>query len=139
MISTPERILLFDGTCLFCDGAVRWLLERDPAGRLHFAPLQGELAAALRARHPEIPNDLDTAVLVERSEGEERVYLRSQAVLRALALLESPWRRAAWLRFLPRFLTDACYRLFAGLRYRLFGRLEHCLTPSPEERARFLD
>ena len=116
MISTPERILLFDGTCGFCDGAVRWLLERDPVGRLHFAPLQGELAAALRARHPEIPNDLDTAVLVERFEGEERVYLRSQAVLRALALLESPWRRAAWLRFLPRFLTDACYLLFAGLQ-----------------------
>jgi predicted DCC family thiol-disulfide oxidoreductase YuxK len=139
VISTPERILLFDGTCRFCDGAVRWLLERDPAGRLHFAPLQGELAAALRARHPEIPNDLDTAVLVERFEGEERVYLRSQALLRALALLESPWRRAAWLRFLPPILTDACYRLFAGLRYRLFGRFEHCRTPSPEERARFLD
>jgi predicted DCC family thiol-disulfide oxidoreductase YuxK len=135
----PERVLLFDGVCVFCDGAVRWLIARDPTVRLHFAPLQGETAAALCLRHPQIPEDLDTAVLVERIAGEERVLLRSAAVLRVLALLDSPWSRAAWLRVLPRFLTDVAYGLFARVRYRLFGRSAQCHVPTAEERLRFLD
>jgi len=134
----PELVLLFDGECGFCDRAVRWLLARDPAGRLHFAPLQGETAAALRARHPQIPLDLDTAVLVERIGSEERVHLRSRAVLRALELVEFPGWRLAWLRLLPRGLADAAYRWFARGRYRWFGRLDTCRIPGPEERARFL-
>lgn len=134
----PERVLLFDGLCLFCDGAVRWLVERDPSARLHFAPLQGETAAALRRRHPEIPEDPETAVLVECVGGEERIHLRSAAVLRALAELDSPWRRAAWLGALPRFLTDAAYALFARFRYRLFGRRENCGVPSGKARLRTL-
>ena len=135
----PERVLLFDGLCRFCDGAVCWLLERDPQARLHFASLQGATAAELRARHKEIPEDLDTVVLVERIAGQERVYLRSEAVFRALAVVESPWRRAAWLRVLPRFSTDAAYALFVRFRYRLFGRRERCRIPTAEERSRFLD
>jgi predicted DCC family thiol-disulfide oxidoreductase YuxK len=139
MSTAPAFILLFDGECGFCDGAVRWLLARDPLGRLRFAPLQGETAAALRARHPQIPGDLDTAVLVERAGGDERVHLRSQAVLRTLALVQSPWRHAAWLRVLPRWLVDAAYRAFARRRYRWFERLDACRVPTPEERARFLE
>src|SRR5262245_17251873 len=53
-------IVLFDGACAFCNRAVDWLLRRDPEGRLRFAPLQGETAARLRARHPEIPAALET-------------------------------------------------------------------------------
>ena len=46
-----ERLVLFDGVCGFCDRLVGFLIERDAAERLRFAPLQGETAAALRARH----------------------------------------------------------------------------------------
>lgn len=131
-------MVLFDGVCNFCDGAVRWLMDRDPAGRLCFAALQGETAAALRARHPEIPEALETMVLVEGPPQDERVYLNSAAVFRTLAQLQSPWRHFAVLCHLPRFLTDAGYRAFARLRYRLFGRRDTCRIPTPAEAARFL-
>jgi len=134
----PPRLVLFDGVCGFCDRAVRWLLARDPAGRLRFAPLQGEAAAALRARHPEIPGENDTVVYVETVEGVERVFLRSEAVFRLIAQLDGPWRRLAWLRWIPRSIADLGYRLFARIRYRLFGRLDACPVPSPGERARFV-
>ena len=62
-----------------------------------------------------------------------------EAVFRMLAELGSPWRQLAWLRFLPRGLTDLAYRAFAAVRYRLFGRLDACALPSPSLRARFLD
>jgi predicted DCC family thiol-disulfide oxidoreductase YuxK len=134
----PERIVLFDGVCLFCDVAVDWLAARDPRGRLHFAALQGGTARILRARHPDIPEALETMVLVECFGGGERVYRDSQAVFRVLAELDSPWRHAALLRWLPRALTDFAYRLFARHRYRLFGRRDRCRIPTPEEAQRFL-
>ena len=133
----PPRLVLYDGVCGFCDGAVQWLLAHDAGGRLDFAPLQGETAAWLRRLHPEIPTDLDTIVFVESADGISRVYLRSEAVWRVCADLAGPWRRLAWLRWLPHALSDVFYRFFARNRYRWFGRLEACRIPDAAERQRF--
>ena len=135
----PAQIVLYDGVCGFCNGSVRWVIERDTSGRLHYAPLQGETAAALRVRHPEIPTEVDTMVFVELGAGGERVFLRSAAIFRMLRELRAPWRWLAPLRFLlPRALWDVAYRAFARRRYRWFGRLEACPIPPAELRARFL-
>jgi predicted DCC family thiol-disulfide oxidoreductase YuxK len=136
--STAPRLVLYDGVCGFCDASVRWLLARDPRDRLRFAPLQGPAAAGLRERHPEIGDSLDSIAYVDASDGSERVHLRSEAVFRILAELDPPWRWLAILRCLPRSLTDLGYRVFARLRYRVFGRLEACRVPTPAERRRFL-
>jgi predicted DCC family thiol-disulfide oxidoreductase YuxK len=134
-----RHVLLFDGICTFCNGSVRWLAARDPRAQLRFAPLQGETAGALRARHPEIPESLETMVYVRVDAAGEHVFLRSEGLLRVLALLEPPWRHAApLLRVLPRRLRDALYLAFARRRYRLFGTLEACPIPAPEEAKRFL-
>ena len=115
MTAPPARIVLYDGVCGFCNGSVRWLIERDAAARLHYAALQGETAAALRARHPEIPTALETIAFVE----EDRVSLQSAAVFRVLRELGPPWRWIAAVRWLlPRALWDAAYRAFARRRYR---------------------
>jgi predicted DCC family thiol-disulfide oxidoreductase YuxK len=134
----PPRLVLFDGVCAFCDRAVLWLIARDAHRRLHFAPLQGDAAAQLRRRHPQIPDDIDTLVYVESDAAGERVSLRSEAVFRVLAELSSPWRHLAWLRLLPRPLTDWAYRLFARHRYRLFGRRDACVVPDADERSRVI-
>lgn len=132
-------IVLFDGVCLFCNGAVRWLAARDPRARLRFAPLQGETAAALRARHPQIPEALESFVYVERDADRELVHLRSAAAFRVLARLDTPWRQLSRLRaLLPVALWDRLYLAFARRRYRLFGKLESCPVPTPEYKARFL-
>jgi predicted DCC family thiol-disulfide oxidoreductase YuxK len=134
-----ERLVLFDGVCGFCDASVRWLMDRDPDGRLHFAPLQGPLAAALRARHGEIPEDVDTFVYVEIRDGAECVALRSRAIIAVCAQLDPRPGWLRWLRLVPRPLADIGYRVFASLRYRLFGKSDACRVPSAEERSRFFD
>jgi len=135
----PARIVFYDGVCGFCNGSVRWLIERDAGARLHYAALQGETAAALRARHPELPTELDTIVFIEAAPGGEQVWLRSAAIFRVLRDLPAPWRWLAPLRWLlPRALWDVAYRAFARRRYRWFGRLETCPIPPAELRARFL-
>jgi predicted DCC family thiol-disulfide oxidoreductase YuxK len=130
--------VLFDGVCGFCDQAVVWLLARDGDRRLHFAPLQGETAAKLRDRHPEIPVGVDTMVYVESDAAGERVSLESEAVFRVMAELPGPWRHLALLRWLPRALTDGAYRVFARNRYRLFGKLDACAVPDADERGRLI-
>jgi predicted DCC family thiol-disulfide oxidoreductase YuxK len=49
-----------------------------------------------------------------------------------------------WTLFLiayviPRPVRDFFYNLFARYRYRLFGKYDSCLIPSPEVKSRFLD
>ena len=134
----PERLLLYDGVCGLCDRVVQWVLDHDPRGLFAFAPLQGETAAGLRARLPQIPAALETVVVVERGPTGERVLLRSAAAFRVLELLDGPWRSLLILRWLPRPLTDLGYRALAAARYRIFGKRDACRLPAPAERARFL-
>src|SRR5262249_24934281 len=128
----------YDGMCGFCNRSVQRLLAADPGGRLHFAPLQGTTAAALRGRHPEIPDDIDTIVYVETTDRDEYVSLRSEAIFRIYTALEVKSDLPSWLRLLPLWWTDFGYRLFGHVRYRLFGKLDACSIPTPEQRDRFL-
>ena len=139
MASTTGRILLFDGLCPLCNRAVRFVLRRDRQGTVRFGPLQGETARAILARHPALEN-LDTLVLVETEQGSgvERVFVRSEAVLRVAASLGGPWRGALAARAVPRVLRDAAYDLVARLRHRAFGRYAACPAPDPAHAARFL-
>ena len=130
----PERLVLYDGVCGFCDGSVQWLLAHDPRQRLRFAALQGTTADALRARFPEMPRDIDTVVFVD----EGRVYLRSAAAFAILRHLPDPWPWVAVWRFIPSPISDLGYRAIAAVRYRIWGKLDACRIPKPEERARFL-
>lgn len=128
----PPPIVLYDGTCGLCHRSVRWLLRRD-RGRLRYAPLQGETAAALRTHLP-IPTELASVVLVDG----DRVYLRSKVFLHAARHLTRPWRWAYALRWLPAWPLDLGYRLVARVRYRLFGRYDTCQRPTAAETAQLL-
>lgn len=131
MSAGSDPVVLFDGLCGFCDGAVQLLLKLDRRGVLRFAPLQGETAAPWVAR---VPAGTDSILLVEG----DRVTWRSEAALRIAGHLGWPWRAAVALRIVPRFLRDAVYDAIARARYRLAGRRQACRMPTPGERARFL-
>lgn len=131
----PTRLLLYDGVCGLCAKGVQFFVRHDRDGMLRYAPLQGETATRLKDVHAEIPRGIDTLVFVE----DGRVYLRSRAVLRALAHLPTPWRWLSWLAVVPAFLADPPYNLVARFRYRIWGQYDTCRIPTPEEASRFLD
>jgi predicted DCC family thiol-disulfide oxidoreductase YuxK len=135
----PQHLVLFDGICAVCNHGMRWLLDHDRDGALHYAPLQGPTAAAVLARHPELPSGLDSIVFVEQTPDGERVSVHSGALLGIARLLPSPWRLFTGLRWVPRFVRDPLYRLFAAVRYRVFGTVDLCRIPRPDEMERFLD
>ena len=137
-VSLPERLILYDGVCVVCNKTVQRLLKIDRARRLRYAPLQGPTAAEVRRRHPEIPKDLDSIVYVETTDGVERVSWWSEAIFRIYADLSIQSMVMTWLQQLPRGVADLAYRLFALSRYRVFGKLDFCPLPPPEDRDRFL-
>jgi predicted DCC family thiol-disulfide oxidoreductase YuxK len=64
---------------------------------------------------------------------------RSRAALFVLARLKTPWRFLRAFGVLPTFVLDAGYSVIARYRYRLFGKMEQCLMPSPNYAKRFVD
>ena len=128
-------VVLFDGLCNLCTGAVRFVLERDEARSFDFASLQSATARRL-LEQAVAPAELPDSLVLIDGEG---VHLRSEAALRIAARLRQPWPAFAAFRILPRALRDRVYDFVARHRYGWFGRRDACLVPTPELRARFLD
>ena len=130
----PGGIVLFDGTCGFCEASVRFIARRDPAGYFQFAPSQWPRAQAALAAHGLTREATRSLVLIEG----DQVYLRSTASLRIAAHLTAPWRWARVLLWVPAPIRDAVYRVVAAARHRLAGQSNACEIPPPELRGRML-
>ena len=128
-------VVLFDGTCAFCEGAVKFIARRDPHGYFRFGASQSPEASALLARHGIAREQSRSIVLIEN----QTVYLRSTASLKIALHLNTPWRLAAKVCLLvPRPLRDGVYRIVAAIRHRLAGKSNACEVPPPEIRSRLL-
>ncbi|GGW65545.1 thiol-disulfide oxidoreductase DCC family protein [Vreelandella hamiltonii] len=129
-----RHIVIFDGVCNFCNGAVNFIIQRDPEGVFAFTPMQSELAQELTERF-NVP-DVGTDTLVLIKEGE--CYVLSDAALEIAKDLKGPWRLCYALKRVTRPIRDAAYKLFARHRYRLFGKKDACMVPSAEVKSRFV-
>jgi predicted DCC family thiol-disulfide oxidoreductase YuxK len=123
-------LLLYDGICALCNGAVSFVLKRDRSGAVRFAPLQGETAAKLLAGRPELAA-VDSMIWFD-VDGVAFTRSAARHLGGGWALLAS----LVWV--IPAALRDALYDLVARTRYRVFGRYDACPVPPSEHRARFL-
>jgi predicted DCC family thiol-disulfide oxidoreductase YuxK len=128
-------VILYDGLCVLCSRVVRFVIRHDRAARFRFASVQSGPGRRLLARHGLPLEGWDSFVLVEGG----AAHLRSDAFLRIVPRLSGPWPVLALGRLIPAALRDRAYDRIARDRYRLFGRRETCLVPTPEVRARFLE
>lgn len=129
-----QALVFFDGVCNLCNGAVRFIIDRDPASQFRFASLQGEQARRLLADDRDSP-ELSTIVLIE----DGKRYARSGAALRIARRLSGGWPLLYLFIAVPRPLRDVVYDWVARNRYRWFGRTDACHVPTPAERLRFVD
>jgi predicted DCC family thiol-disulfide oxidoreductase YuxK len=142
--NSGRLLVVFDGHCGLCNSLVRWLLRRDKLDRLRFVASESDKVAGLLARHGFAVLDPATGpgtilVVSDPSGPEERLLVRSDAVVALFNELPRPWPVAATiLKLIPRPLRDLGYRLIARWRYCIWGRLESCPLPTTEERERFL-
>ena len=126
-------VILFDGTCAFCEGSVKFIAGRDD-GYHRFGASQTPEGRALLEQHGIDREAARSIVLIE----DGAVYLRSTAVLRIARHMRAPWSAAAIFLVLPRPLRDFFYRIVAAVRHRIAGEANACEIPPPEIRARLL-
>ncbi|BES72397.1 thiol-disulfide oxidoreductase DCC family protein [Marinobacter nanhaiticus D15-8W] len=128
-------VILFDGTCAFCNFWSRFVLEYDHQRHFRLGRLQSDQGRQLCEHHGLSPDAMDSVVLIDGGQA----YLRSAAMVRILARLPRPWRWLALIRWLPLKLRDGVYDFIGRHRYQWFGRYDHCPMPKPEQRDRFID
>ncbi|HEY0461843.1 MAG TPA: thiol-disulfide oxidoreductase DCC family protein [Pyrinomonadaceae bacterium] len=129
-----SAIILFDGVCNFCNGSVNFIIGRDKTGYFKFAPLQSEIGEKLLRENGIDKTVTDSVVLIE----DGKAYTHSTAALRVARHLDGGWKWFYALVYVPRVVRDGAYKLFAEYRYKLFGKKDECMLPTPEIRARFL-
>merc|ERR1719491_1953688 len=128
VFKTDKRpIILFDGVCNLCNGAVNLALDWDPKGKLRFSALQSNVGRALLRANGRAADDISSIVLVNA----EGAYTKSDAILRiteALTPFFLPMKPAAVLgRYVvPRFLRDLIYDGVANNRYDIMGKQDQC-------------
>ena len=128
-----NSVILFDGVCNFCNGAVNFIIRHDGEKKFKFAPLQSEFGQEMRAKYG-IGEDIDSIILIEN----DKAYMHSTAGLRVAKGLGGIWLLGYVFIIVPAFIRDWAYRLFAKNRYRLFGRQDACMLPTPDIRERFI-
>jgi predicted DCC family thiol-disulfide oxidoreductase YuxK len=130
----PHGIVLFDGTCGFCERAVVFIARRDPRGYFRFGASQSPEAAALLARHGLSRDTARSLILIE----DGHAYVRSTASLRVAARLRFPWSLARVGLVVPVPVRDAVYRVIAAVRHRLARPSNACEIPPPDLRGRLI-
>ena len=136
--SEPSRTLFYDGDCGLCAQSVRFFLRIDRHKRLSFAPLQGETAQGYLPTNLRDAQSLST-VVYRRSDSDKRsLFLRSEAVARALIDVGGVWGLLGrFLRLIPTPLRDWAYNLIAKNRLKLFPN-GTCYLPTEQARERLL-
>ncbi len=134
MSDRENAIILFDGVCNFCNDSVNFIIERDSKNYFKFAPLQSQIAEDLLRTHKIDVNETDSIVLIENGSA----HTFSTSALKIARHLSGMWSSLYVFIVVPKFIRDFFYKLFARYRYKLFGKRDRCMMPTPEIREKFL-
>lgn len=134
MSNNEGHILLFDGVCNLCNSIVQFIIKRDPKGKFKFSSLQSESGQALLRQFGLPTNDFDSFVFISG----DKYFLKSSAGLHVLKKLGGVWKVFFIFIIFPRPLRDFIYNFIAKTRYRIFGKRDTCMVPTPDIKQRFL-
>ncbi|GGD39463.1 thiol-disulfide oxidoreductase DCC family protein [Muriicola marianensis] len=129
------KIILFDGVCNLCNRSVQFVIRRDRKDLFRFAALQSEAGERLVRERGIDTSKVDSIILIEPGVA---YYVKSEAALRIARGLTGLWPLLGIFLWLPRSFRDLFYDLVARHRYKIFGKQDACMVPSPELRKKFL-
>lgn len=129
----PRKLMVFDGVCVLCSGAVRFIFAHERSPDFSFTPVQSALGQRVLSALGQPLDGNDSVVVID----DGRFFLKSDAIIRIARSLKAPWSWGAALRFLPRAWRDWAYDHLARNRYNIFGRYESCMVPDGALKRRF--
>lgn len=115
-------------------GSVQAVLALDRHGVIRFTPIQSPYGRRLAIAHGLDPDTPDSFLFLDQG----RPLAKTAAIGALLRRMPAPWRWLAVVDRLPRRMTDAAYDWIAAHRYRLMGKKDRCMVPTPAQRARFV-
>lgn len=135
LLEQTHPVILFDGICNLCSGAVQFIIKHDPKKHFRFASLQSKFGEEVM-KHFGLPvNQFNSFILLENG----KIYTRSTAALKVAKKLKGAWSLAYGFIIIPYFIRDAVYNLIARNRYKWFGKKEECWIPTSELKSLFLE
>ncbi len=129
-----EHIILFDGVCNLCHSSVQFVIKHDKKNKFKFAALQSDSGQTLLKKFDLPLNDFNSFVYIQGGQ----YYLKSSAVLKVAKKLGGGWKLLYGFLIIPKFIRDFFYNIVAQSRYRVFGKQDSCMIPTPELKQRFL-
>jgi len=118
-----ESIIIYDGICNLCTGAVLFISRNDKKKQFRYVPLQSEEGEKLLLKSEVSGNGLSSVIYISSGQ----IYTRSSAVLHILRVMGGRWKIFFVFILVPPFIRNLIYILIAKLRYRIFGKREACL------------
>lgn len=129
------QIILFDGVCNLCNGFVQFLIKRDKKARFKFASLQSASGQSLLLKFGLPTADFHSFIYIKG----DNYYTKSTAALNVLKDIGRQWQLFYVFILIPKFIRDFIYSAIAKKRYKLFGKRETCMVPTPDINNRFLE
>jgi len=137
-MNLPEnkKIILFDGVCNLCNGAVLKTIKYDKKNQFVFTALDSDTGKKI-LNHLKIDTaKVDSIILYEPNLA---YYIKSSAALKVMNDFGGFWKLNNIFWIVPKPLRDMVYGFIAKNRYKWFGKKESCMIPTPELKAKFLD
>lgn len=134
-----KNLIVYDGVCGLCNGFIKFVIQNDKKRAFVFTPLQSDVGKQVLAKHGFDASSLNTVYLVRDLGGNESVLSKSQAAFFVMQTLGGVFQIVAMGRLLGPWIGNALYDLVATNRYKVFGRSDACMMPSPNVRERFLE
>lgn len=129
------NIIVFDGICNLCSGIVLFIIKRDKKALFRFAALQSEAGQSILKKFSVFSEQTDTIYYIRDTE----YFQKSTAILYILKDLGGGWNCLYPLIYIPMSLRDMLYLLISRYRYKLFGKRQSCMIPTPEIKKRFME
>jgi predicted DCC family thiol-disulfide oxidoreductase YuxK len=134
MKNSKVNIVFFDGVCNFCNSSVQIIIKYDKNNLINFASQQSEIGKKILIDNGYFNNSLDTIIFLKNDE----LFLKSNAIIEICKLLNGFPRVVILSKIIPEKIRDYFYMIFSKHRYKLFGKKNACMIPSPEIRNKFL-
>lgn len=129
-----QPIVLFDGVCNLCNGAVQFIIRHDKKNIFMFASLQSEVGRKILEQYNFPLDELNSFILIENN----KAYTRSTGALRIAKKLNGLWPLLYGFIIIPKLLRDGIYNWVGRNRYKWFGKKDACMIPTPELKTKFL-
>ncbi len=138
MVSIPEnkQLILFDGVCKLCNSSVQFVIKHDKKDKFLFTALQSNVGKKIIQEFNIDTSKTDSILLYSPDKG---LSLRSTAALNIAKQLRFPINSLIIFMAVPNFIRNWIYDLIARNRYKWYGKMDDCMIPTPEIKAKFLE